>query len=109
MSKRAAAVAIGAMVFLLVTDGAYALLRLGSAVGSAWAPMPDGAGLRTYVDWSVHVAMFWRLGMGAYGAGMAALLAFLATRENVARAARVLDVLALAVAALAVVQGLAFP
>lgn len=61
------------------------------------------------VIWSNHVAMFWRLSIGAYVAGMVAFGVYFAARHKLARTIRVLEVLVYVVAAMITVQGLFLP
>jgi hypothetical protein len=61
------------------------------------------------IVWSARIAMFWRLGIGAYVAGPVALLAFLAARRNLPLTTRVTAVLVPAVGALIAIQGAFLP
>jgi hypothetical protein len=102
------AIATVAMVVLLITDGAYAFMRAYAAIDLPSTPLVDpsaaGAGA-----WSIHIALFWRIAVGGYAAGMVAPLAYLAAIRDPARTVEALDTLALVVAVVAVVQGLALP
>ena len=61
------------------------------------------------VVWSPHIAMFWRICIGGYLAGMLATLVFLAARHDLHRTMQVLSASVLVVGALALVQGLFLP
>jgi hypothetical protein len=61
------------------------------------------------VVYSSKIAMFWRLGIAAYVAGMVAPLAFFGARRDLSRAVRAVYVLALVSATLIAVQGLLLP
>ncbi len=61
------------------------------------------------VVWSPHIAMFWRVDIGLYVAGMVAILAYAAARRDLPRTTRVLSVSVLVVGAMAAVQGLLMP
>ena len=87
---------------LLSMPATYALLR---AYDVAWRSEPNAA----KVVWSPHIAMFWRLWIGAYVAGMLAPLAYLAARTNLARTMRVLATGVVVVATMVGVQGLLMP
>lgn len=53
--------------------------------------------------------MFWRLGIGAYAAGMTAPLAFFAARANVERTVTALAHAAMVIAAMIALQGIFLP
>ena len=86
----------------LVVPASYAALRAYDVLRGV-EPNPAAVGA------SLHVAMFWRLAIGGYLAGMAAPLAYLAARRDLARTMRALHVLVLVAGAMLVVQGLALP
>jgi hypothetical protein len=61
------------------------------------------------IVWSAHLAMFWRLAIGAYVAAMVAPLVYVAARRNLARTLRLLCACVLPVAILIGAQGLLMP
>ena len=61
------------------------------------------------IVWSAHIAMFWRLGVGVYVAGMVAVLAYMAARANLARTIRVLCTAVVVAAVMIGFQGLLMP
>jgi len=61
------------------------------------------------IAWSPHIAMFWRLAVGTYVAGMIAPLAWVAARRDLARTLKALEILVVVVAAWIGVQGLFLP
>jgi hypothetical protein len=61
------------------------------------------------VVWSAHIAMFWRVGIAGYVAGMIAPLAYLAARRDLARFTRLLCTSVFVVGALIGIQGLLMP
>jgi hypothetical protein len=87
---------------LLTVPATYALLR-GYEV--LFRSEPDPA----TIVWSAKTAMFWRLAIGTYFAGMVVPLGYVAARLDLTRTMRVLSVLAYVVAALITVQGLCLP
>ncbi len=87
---------------LLSVPATYALLR---AYDVLFRSEPNPAN----IVWSPHIAMFWRLGVGLYVAGMAAPLAYMAARRDLARTTRVLAASVLVIGALSAVQGLLMP
>src|SRR5262249_11161210 len=58
---------------------------------------------------SAHVAMFWRLAVGAYAAGIVSVIVFTLARRRLARATRVTAALALVVGAIIAAQGALLP
>src|SRR5580700_8922169 len=95
----AAVVAIDAILAVLAT---YAGLR-GFDVCFKSAPNP------ATIVWSAHIAMFWRLGVGVYVAGLVAVMAFLLARRDLALAVRVTSVLVPVVGAMIAIQGAFLP
>ena len=79
------------------------------------------AGLRAYdvlfksevnpatVIFSAKIAMFWRLGIGSYAAGMVAFAVFFLARRDLARTVRGLGVAAMVAAVMITLQGLFLP
>ncbi len=61
------------------------------------------------VMWSAHIAMFWRLGIGAYLGGMAAIVSSILARRNIDRAMRFTAALVPIVGALIAFQGAFLP
>lgn len=61
------------------------------------------------VVWSAHIAMFWRLGVGAYVAGMVAPLVFVLAKRDLPRTMRGLYAFTLVAATMSAVQGAVFP
>ena len=92
-------VIVSAVLAVIVT---YAGLR---AYDVAFKDEPDPA---TVVP-SAHVAMFWRLGVGVYVAGIVATLVFLLARGNLAATTRVTVALVPIVGAMIAIQGLFLP
>jgi len=91
-----------ALAGVLSVPAVYALLR---AYDVAFRTEPNPA----RIVWSPHIAMFWRLAVGAYVAGMVATLAFIAARRDVARTTRALSIAVIVVGAMSLAQGLAMP
>jgi len=79
------------------------------------------AGLRAYeaffksepnpalVIWSAHIAMFWRLGIGGYTAGLVTVLVFTLASRSFSLATRVTAVLVPVVGAMIAIQGAFLP
>jgi hypothetical protein len=61
------------------------------------------------IVWSPHIAMFWRLGVGGYVAGMVGPLVYLAARRDLTRTTRVLCEGVLVVGAMIGLQGVFMP
>ena len=61
------------------------------------------------VVWTPHIALFWRIGIALYVAGMVAPLAYLAARRDVAKSLRVLYPCLLVAGASIAVQGVFMP
>jgi hypothetical protein len=102
MSPSLAPAALAAIAVLLTIPAVYAVLRawdamMGPEVNPATAPV------------SIHIAMFWRLSVAAYAAGMVAPIAYLAARRALRPTLEVLSALSIAVAVLALAQGTLLP
>jgi hypothetical protein len=95
----AAAALISAVLAVPTT---YALLRTYDVL---FLSEPDPA----TVVWSAHIAMFWRLAVSLYVAGMTLPLAILAARADLARTFRFLATAVVAVALLIGLQGAFLP
>ena len=87
---------------LLTVAATYSLLRVYEALTKREANPAT-------VIWSAKIAMFWRLDIGLYFAGMVAFGAVIAARKDLERTIRVLFVAAHVVAATVAVQGIFFP
>jgi len=87
----------------LAVPAAYAVQRAVDVVFRGAEPNP------ATIVWSAHIAMFWRLAIGAYVGGLVAPLAYVAARKDLARTMRVLGACVLPVAILIGVQGLLMP
>jgi hypothetical protein len=61
------------------------------------------------IVWTPHIAMFWRLNVGAYVAGMVAMLTYVAATRDLARTVRALSVAVVVAAAMSAIQGLFMP
>jgi hypothetical protein len=61
------------------------------------------------VVWSAHIAVFWRVGIAGYVAGMVAAFAYLAARRDLPRFTRFLCTCVFVVGAMIGVQGLLMP
>jgi hypothetical protein len=93
---------LSALSALLTIPATYALLRGFDVLFRSEANPAT-------IVWSAKIAMFWRLGVGAYAAGMVAPLAFVAARANLQRTVRVVCGAAMVVAGLITFQGLLLP
>jgi hypothetical protein len=94
--------AVTAVNALLAVVATYAFLR-GYDVLFKEEPNP------ATIVWSAHIAMFWRLGIGLYVAGFAAMTAVVFGRRNFAATLRVTAALVPAVGALIALQGAFLP
>ena len=103
MRRQLPPVVATAIACILAVPATYATLRSYEILFK-----PPEANPATIV-WSAHIAMFWRLWIGAYVAGMLAPLAYLAARTNLARTMRVLATGVVVVATMVGVQGLLMP
>jgi hypothetical protein len=95
----AVVVAVNAVLSVVAT---YAVLR---AYDVLFKKEPNPA----TIIWSAHIAMFWRLGVGLYIAGMAAVLVYLMARRNLPLATRVTAALVPIVGAVIAIQGAFLP
>ncbi len=100
--KAASRYVVAVLFALLAVPATYAALR-GYDVLFKNEPSP------ATVIWSAKIAMFWRLGVGLYVAGMVAPFGFLVARADMQRAVRVLTGGAVVVAAMITLQGLFLP
>jgi hypothetical protein len=91
-----------AVAALLSMPATYAILRAYEVV---FKTEPNPA----MVVWSPHVAVFWRVCLAGYVAGMVAPLAYLAARSDLARFARVLCASATIVGVMIGAQALFLP
>ncbi|HEY2511904.1 MAG TPA: hypothetical protein VGI39_13640 [Polyangiaceae bacterium] len=99
---RRAHLVVAALAALVSIPGTYAVQR---CIDVLFRSEPNPA----TVIWSARIAMFWRLGISVYVAGMVAALVMLGARANLARAIRGVEIaLVVAVVALAL-QGLLLP
>jgi hypothetical protein len=99
LSPIVAVVAVDAILAVVAT---YAALR---AFDVCFRSEPNPA----TVVWSAHIAMFWRLGVGLYVAGPAALIAFGAARRNLRAVVRATAILVPVVGAAIAIQGALLP
>lgn len=102
MRKHLPLVAVAAVNALLAIVATYALIR-GYDVVFKSEPNP------ATIVWSAHIAMFWRLGIGLYVGGFAAMVAVLLGRRNFAMTLRVTAALVPAIGALIALQGALLP
>lgn len=61
------------------------------------------------IVWTPHIAVFWRIGLALYVAGMVAPLAYLAARRDAAKLLRLLYPSLLVASALIAIQGIFMP
>lgn len=83
LASRKLELGYGAMIWLLVITFTYAVTRL---LQAAIYPEPDPA----MVVWSTRIAMYWRIGFGAYLGAMVAPLAYTWARRDQAAALKAL-------------------
>lgn len=102
MRKHFPLAAVTAVNALLAVVATYALLR-GYDVCFKAEPNP------ATIVWSAHIAMFWRLGIGLYIGGFAAMTAVVFGRRNFAATLRVTAALVPAIGALIALQGAFLP
>ena len=100
--SRRLAVAAALAAALLSVPATYAALR---GYDVLFKSEPDPA----TIIWSARIAMFWRLGVGAYVAGMLALPAYALARRDPARTLRLLCALVVPVGALLAAQAALLP
>ena len=98
MNKQLPAVILASIDALLAVIATYAVLRGYDVLFRAEANPAT-------VIWSARIAMFWRLGVGVYVAGPAALMAWLAASRNLPLTTRVTAALVPIVGALIAIQG----
>ncbi len=87
---------------LLSVPATYALLRTYEVV---FRSEPNPA----TIVWTPHIAMFWRLAVAGYVAGMVAPLVYLAASRDLGRTTRVLSASVFVVGAMIGIQGLLMP
>lgn len=102
MRKHLPAAIATALASVLSIPATYAVLR---AYDVLFKKEPDPA----KIVWSAYIAMFWRLGVGSYVAGMLIPLAFMAARADLAKTVRVLCTCVVVVAVLIGFQGIFMP
>jgi hypothetical protein len=95
-------VAIAAVNALLAIVATYALLRGYDAAFKAEANPAT-------IVWSAHIAMFWRLGVGLYVGGFAAIMVLVFGQRNLGATVRVTAALVPAIGALIALQGIFLP
>jgi hypothetical protein len=100
--RNGSAAVVTGLAALLSVPATYAVIR-GYDVLFKNEPNP------ATVIWSAHIAMFWRLGIAMYVAGMLLPLIYMAARANLARTARAVSVAAMVVAGMIAIQGLFLP
>jgi hypothetical protein len=98
MRKQLPALVLALVNALLAVVAAYAFLR---AYDVLFRSEPNPA----TIIWSARIAMFWRLGVGVYVAGPAAILAWLAASRNLTLTTRVTAALVPVVGGLIALQG----
>src|SRR5271154_7131820 len=103
MRKQLPYVVATVIACVLAVPATYATLR-----GYEVLFKPPEANPATIV-WSAHIAMFWRLWIGVYVAGMLAPLAYAAARKDLGRTMRVLGASVVVVSAMMFVQGIWMP
>jgi hypothetical protein len=102
MRKQLPSLVAAGVAALLSVPASYAVLR---AYDVLFKNEPNPA----TIVWSAHIAMFWRLAVGGYIAGMVLPLGFVAARKDLARTLRALEVIAVVVAGMIGIQGLLLP
>lgn len=102
MRKHLPLIALAAINALLAIVATYAVLRAYDVLFKAEINPAT-------VAWSAHIAMFWRIGVGSYVAGMVAVLVVIAGRRNLRATTRVTAVLVPIMAALITIQGIFMP
>ena len=103
MRENLQVIAVTAIAAVLLVPATYSVLRTFDVL--VLPPEPNPA----TIVWSAHTAMFWRLNISAFVAGMAAPLLSMAASANMGRTLRVLCSGVLAVTAIVAVQGLFLP
>jgi hypothetical protein len=95
-------IGVVAMNAFLSVVATYAVLR---AYDALFRNEPNPA----LIIWSARIAMFWRLGIGAYVAGMTAIVVYLLARRDLARVTGVTAVLVPIAGAMIALQGALLP
>jgi hypothetical protein len=103
MLERLPVLAVTALAAVLLVPATYAALRTFDVL--VLPPEPNPA----TIVWSAHIAMFWRLNISAFVAGMATPLVYIGADANLARTVRVLSAGVAAVTATIAIQGLLLP
>jgi hypothetical protein len=102
MRKELPLLALALAAGLLAVPATYAVLRAWEVLAGRSAGPPIGV-------WSPDIALFRRVAVGAYVAGMVSPMAYFLARRGSARTARVLQRLAIGVAVLSGVQAIFLP
>jgi hypothetical protein len=102
MSKQTPVFVTAALAGLLSIPATYAVLR---AYDVVFRSEPNPA----TIVWSAHIAMFWRLAVGAYVAGMVLPLVYWAARHDLAKTMSALESAVVIVAVVIGLQGLFLP
>ena len=103
MRKEVPSLVAAAIAAVLAVPATYAVLRAYDVL-----VRPPEANPATIV-WSAHIAMFWRLNIGAFVAGMVAMGVYPAAKTNLPQTMRVLNVCTVVVAVMIGVQGIFMP
>jgi hypothetical protein len=102
VSRPLSVLAVVTVNALLAVVATYAALR---AYDVFFKKEPNPA----TIVWSAHIAMFWRLGVGVYVAGMVSVLVFMLARQNLGLATRLTAALVPIVGAMIALQGALLP
>ena len=102
MTKRLPLLVAAGLAALLSVPASYAVLR---SYDVLFKSEPDPA----RIVWSAHIAMFWRLGIGGYTAGLVTVLVFTLASRSFSLATRVTAVLVPVVGAMIAIQGAFLP
>jgi hypothetical protein len=102
MRKQLAILMTTLVAAMLSVPATYAFLR---AYEVLFKSEPNPA----RIVWSAHIAMFWRLGVGVYVAGMVSIFAYMAASRDLARTTRGLYIGVFVAGAMIGVQGLFMP
>jgi hypothetical protein len=103
MRERLPVIAVTALGAVLLVPAAYAILRTFDVLVLPAEPNPAS------IVWSAHVAMFWRLNIAAFVAGMATPLLYIAAEADLPRTVRALLTGVVAVTAMIGIQGILLP
>jgi hypothetical protein len=87
---------------LISVPATYAFLRAYEVLAFA-EPNP------ARIVWTAHIAVFWRVAIAAYVAGMVAPIAYLAARRDAAKVFRVLYASVFIAGAMIAIQGIFMP